>query len=129
MLDDTDADTDVQIAPKFKNTDAAKWFDSWSDVTKPFDPTVGIKANPATDIALAVSCSGASVTALFTTATDCYVEFVIHDISGSEIVRTPRCRYSAGSHSVRICRLPEKGIYLCTMNAVGRTMSSKFTVY
>ena len=129
MLDDTDADTDVQIAPKFKNTDAAKWFDSWSDVTKPFDPTAGIKANPATDIALAVSCSGASVTALFTTATDCYVEFVIHDISGSEIVRTPRCRYSAGSHSVRICRLPEKGIYLCTMNAVGRTMSSKFTVY
>ena len=128
MLDDTDADTDVQIAPKFKNTDAEKWFDSWSDVTTAFDPSTGIKAMPAINAVLTVTCSGTTATAQFTIDSDCNVEFIIHDLSGVVIGRTIR-HYAAGSHSTRICQLPGKGTFLCTMNAGSQTHTTKFTVY
>lgn len=129
MLDDTDVDTDVQIAPKFTNTNAAKWFDSWSDVTTAFDPSTGIETKPASEAGLTVTCNWMTATASFTTDSDCYAEFVVYDLSGTEVGRTQRCRYSSGSHSVRICQLPGKGTFLCTMNSEGRSLSSKFTVF
>lgn len=128
MLDDTDADTDVQIAPKFKNTDAAKWFDSWSNVTTAFDPLTGIITKPATDAAMTVTCSGTTAMVQFTADSDCNVEFIIHDLSGTVIGRTVRHRYVAGRHSVRVCQLPGKGTFLCTMNAGSQTNTVKFIV-
>ena len=129
LLDDTDADTQVCIAPNFKNTDAEKWFSAWSDVTSPYDPssvTGTIAAEPA---AMTVLYNGNVATVLFKTASDCDVEFVVHDISGAIVGHTDRSRYSAGSHSVRLCELPGKGTYLCTMCAGSETLSSKFIVY
>lgn len=123
LLDDTDVDTKVRIAPKFKNTDAEKWFSSWSDGT-----WTGIGTKPIITNELTVNCNGTMATARFTIESECNVEFIICDLAGTIIGRTIRRHYGAGSYSTQICQLPGKGTFICTMNDGSQTHTTKFVV-